>query len=271
MKQVGLACHSYESAHGHLPPQVTNSPSGGLSGWVITILPYIEQDAIRNNYDFSLGANQGVNRDLVILPINIFICPSVRTPVASRPNNMGGSPALTNAAPIDYQPYSSVSGGVYTTTAGTTTATRPVSYLNPQGTGSPPGIITGRLPPTSSSGPPTRLVNITDGTANTAMLTESSGRPGLFGPNGLMTGTAPTGAWGQSPSLQLTGSPADGSTGNGPCMINCRNTQTYSFHIGGAHMLFGDGSVRFAKASITADVMAAIVTREGGEALLPDF
>ena len=51
-----------------------------------------------------------------------------------------------------------------------------------------------------------------------------------------------------------------------PCAINCSNNrEIYSFHPGGANVVFADGSVRFLNESIPIKVLAALVTRAGGE------
>ena len=49
--------------------------------------------------------------------------------------------------------------------------------------------------------------------------------------------------------------------------MNCDNQQgdIYSFHPGGANVLFADGSVRFVKSSINLNTLAALVTKAGGE------
>ena len=53
---------------------------------------------------------------------------------------------------------------------------------------------------------------------------------------------------------------------SGACAINCTNQwEIYSMHTGGANCLFGDGSVRFLKESLTFPVLAAMITRAGGE------
>jgi prepilin-type processing-associated H-X9-DG protein len=66
----------------------------------------------------------------------------------------------------------------------------------------------------------------------------------------------------------LQGSAADGSQRPGPCAINCTNErEVYSFHPAGANAVFADGSVRFLKADINIRILAALITRAGGEAV----
>src|SRR5579871_2883391 len=46
LKQIGLACHSYESAYGTLPPgRNPGAPNlfSGAGGWLYQLLPYVEQ------------------------------------------------------------------------------------------------------------------------------------------------------------------------------------------------------------------------------------
>src|SRR5262249_49405776 len=51
-----------------------------------------------------------------------------------------------------------------------------------------------------------------------------------------------------------------------PCVINCSNNrEVYSFHPGGANAVFADGSVHFLKVGLDIQVIAALVTRAGGE------
>jgi prepilin-type processing-associated H-X9-DG protein len=55
-------------------------------------------------------------------------------------------------------------------------------------------------------------------------------------------------------------------------MVNCSNFYSiYAFHTGGANVLFGDGSVRFLRASVQATTVAALITRSGGEVLGNDW
>jgi prepilin-type N-terminal cleavage/methylation domain-containing protein/prepilin-type processing-associated H-X9-DG protein len=67
LKQLALACHNYESAHGALPPAgrgygfCASAPGGpgdtvirNMSGWIL-VLPFIEQDALHNQLNQNLA------------------------------------------------------------------------------------------------------------------------------------------------------------------------------------------------------------------------
>ena len=59
-----------------------------------------------------------------------------------------------------------------------------------------------------------------------------------------------------------------GSGTQGPCPINCTNFRGrgyHSFHPGGVHFLLCDGSTRFVTATVEPYVLAALITRRGGE------
>jgi prepilin-type processing-associated H-X9-DG protein len=68
----------------------------------------------------------------------------------------------------------------------------------------------------------------------------------------------------------LQGASPDGTTRPGPCAINCTNDrEVYSFHARGANSVFADGSVHFLNADMSIRILAALVTRAGGEASSP--
>jgi prepilin-type processing-associated H-X9-DG protein len=109
---------------------------------------------------------------------------------------------------------------------------------------------------------------ITDGTANTLLLAEDAGRPRLWlvgkpGPDQAISGC---GWCGYNNPLTIRGSTPDGQAHPGPCAINCTNDgELYSFHPGGANAVFADGHVKFLNAGMSISVLAALVTRAGGE------
>ena len=112
------------------------------------------------------------------------------------------------------------------------------------------------------------LLGITDGTSNTILVAEVAGRPAVY-IFGKPAGTTRVPSWaaynGMIP-INLDGWLADGSGPWGPCAINCSNAhEVYSFHTGGANLSFADGRVKFVNANVSIRVMAALVTRAGGE------
>jgi prepilin-type N-terminal cleavage/methylation domain-containing protein/prepilin-type processing-associated H-X9-DG protein len=153
---------------------------------------------------------------------------------------------------------------------------------------------TGTICDISTSNPTTGIVNtpiarvriasITDGTSNTVMIAEGAARPvgynharQIYNQNGPVDGVINPvngggGAWADPFSYaHLDGASADGIRGNGICLINCTsNNEIYSFHPGGANMLFADGSVHFFKESMDPRVVVYMITRAGGEVVSSD-
>jgi prepilin-type processing-associated H-X9-DG protein len=74
LKQIGLACHNYDSAYGYLPPGLDKQANGPL----VYLLPYLEQDAAYKNYSFKPN-------DLTHFPV-FFLDPAVAPPQAGGPN-----------------------------------------------------------------------------------------------------------------------------------------------------------------------------------------
>ena len=121
---------------------------------------------------------------------------------------------------------------------------------------------------------PTRILEIADGTSNTTLYSEIAGRSQQCYKGGKCVSydaTSMSGMiWADSDNrVTVTGTSADGLSafGTGPCGLNCNNMQgdIYSFHTGGANVVFADGSVRFLRDTITLPTLAAIVTKAGGE------
>ncbi len=125
-----------------------------------------------------------------------------------------------------------------------------------------------------------KIVDITDRTSNTLLVTEQAGRPDYYilgVKQATNSGRSQANAWGPWASYQVfqfNVFGADGRTkgdSGGPCTINCNNSMgVYAFHSSGANAVFADGSVRFLKQSMHPDTLAGIVTCNGGE-ILADF
>jgi prepilin-type N-terminal cleavage/methylation domain-containing protein/prepilin-type processing-associated H-X9-DG protein len=83
LTQFGVALHNYEAAYEVLPPGVVEAkgpvrsePVGYHVGWMVQILPYIEESVTFNHVDFSQGVYQKKNAPVRAIPIELFDCPS---------------------------------------------------------------------------------------------------------------------------------------------------------------------------------------------------
>lgn len=83
MKQLGLAMHNYHDVHGALPP----GRWGGVGGKVWSqngpLLPYMEQQNIYDNVNFSVLWSDPPNVAALAMTVKILLCPS--DPTASGP------------------------------------------------------------------------------------------------------------------------------------------------------------------------------------------
>ncbi len=168
----------------------------------------------------------------------------------------------------------------------------PAGYVTSVGnpvtvTASTPAINSGTIADPAIAGT-IRLASVTDGTSNTLIVSECGSKPiGYNGfrqmykseVNGLPVDgiIEPVSSGGGAWADQFTYSIIAGAQGKqngirgGTCMINCTsNNEIYSFHPGGSNALFCDGSVHFLKDSITVPIVAALVTRAGGEIISGD-
>ncbi len=84
LKQIALALHSYEQAHGVFPPAHSVDANGKpLHSWRTLILPYLEQDTLYRTIDLSKPWNDPVNMKAVTTDVSVYRCPESR-----RPSNM---------------------------------------------------------------------------------------------------------------------------------------------------------------------------------------
>ena len=100
MAQLGLALHNYEFAHEHLPPGVVDKkgpilsqPVGLHVGFLVELLPYIEQNGIANNFDKTIGTYAKANAPARAMAIPTYGCPSFGAQI-----NDLGTAGLTNYA-----------------------------------------------------------------------------------------------------------------------------------------------------------------------------
>ncbi|MGV3482882.1 MAG: DUF1559 domain-containing protein [Planctomycetaceae bacterium] len=285
LKQIGLALHNYESAFRVFPAQ-SSSPSPGREynarrgSWFTAALPFFEQSALHEQYDSNINWHDAGNDRAVKTEVPTLRCPSV-------PERPGFEWAIL------------VSYANATTTTATTTPRdfyygATTDYANVGGIGTQLNAVLParqRLSDPLNCGvlksTPVKLSDILDGLSNTILLVECAGRPELFQNGRLVPDGATPKTWSGTSSVTrpfptggvwashnkgfvIDGAQVDGNTAirPGPCSVNCSNdNEVYSFHVGGAHTLLSDGSVRFITASLPIDQLAGLVSRNGREVL----
>ena len=272
LKQLGLAFHNYHDANQSLPSNIRpDAVSTVRVRWATYLLPYIEQDNLYRQVN--LTQNWHLQPGTFGTRLKGFECPSA-------PNGavIDGAPDTgwtQIAANGDYSGFYGVSPELFSL------------GLVPQ---SSVGIDNGGISKTQKL----NFGSFTDGLSNTLQLTESAGRPDLYR-NGkkVLAATGINrvngGGWCRPATelFLLRGSSADGLTFPGSTAINATNGEVlrtyphplyntdgtghiYGFHTGGVNALYGDGSVRFLKSSTGIAVLAATVTRNGGETAIAD-
>jgi prepilin-type N-terminal cleavage/methylation domain-containing protein/prepilin-type processing-associated H-X9-DG protein len=295
LKQVGLALHNAGTARNYFPPARIDDPtlpSPRKNQWGRTsvhafLLPYIEQGNLSAQFDMSqdyrsapTSSPAAVRSNNIIVTstqIKTYICPS--TP---RKNRTGNIP-LSNPTPTlvsgESHPAGAGSAGDYFIMnfieydGNADDATRPAAgYAAAQ-----KGFIarlTGQVGCLAKN-VENRASEITDGLSNTFFMVEDAGKPDLFRVGRRVQGIAAQDTIWSNYQNNIGLSGASSTTGefttsptDGKCAVNCTNdSEIYSFHSGGANLVMMDGSVRFLKQTIDIVVVAALLTKEGGESI----
>jgi prepilin-type N-terminal cleavage/methylation domain-containing protein/prepilin-type processing-associated H-X9-DG protein len=265
LKQIGTALHNYHSAYGALPP------GSNTSGFTVValLLPYIEQDNIYKQIDFTSPANSPANAGPTATPIKTLQCPADRT--SSVPAGMAGNNYFANygTEPFFFQ-NRTVANGVFALREAT-------------------GV---------------KLTDITDGTSGTAAFSElrkgdwnnatyspadwlnasSAGAPTTVDQAySLCQGIDPTNLkyqWFSAGGEWLN----DNATGTAyihcapPNSTNCGFPANLRFcvnassdHTNGVNVVLCDGSVRLVTGSISLATWRALGTRAGEDLLGPDW
>ena len=261
MKQLAIAVHSHVSIKGHYPPATSvQSPKHNVINY---ILPYVEQGNVYDQLNLDEDWNSAANLPATQINLSLLTCPT-----APRGRNYTS----------DYLAITHIDKGSQTDD--------PDSYGNPafsnlvgskvtdRGAQNPSngaskweGILQSRL---RIKGGVLREYRITsahvrDGTSNTFLFFEDSGRPQIYSQDGKQeSGTVLFDAdkWASHTNYAVI----DRFCNNGQLM-NCKNyDEVYSFHNGGCSFAHADGSVHFHTENMDPEVFTSLFTRDAGDA-----
>jgi len=281
LKQVGIALHNYYEVNNTFPPGYVShdeekTAGSGTSGaiancrpdpvvpnqmvghpgwaWGTMLLPQLEQTPSFNEINFQFTAIDWENSTANLYHIGSYLCP------ADTPSPTVSVTDQTRATNIESLATS--------------------NYLGVFGTGTIADI------PLDSDGifgrnSVVRLSDLLDGSSNTMAVGERSSNisdvvwaarvpggwlfppAGATGPGGTTVTPIPAGAMVLAPV----------GTVDGPRTPNNLSGHLEDFssrHPGGVNFLFGDGSVRFVKDSISYRTFLSLATRAGGEVISSD-
>jgi hypothetical protein len=265
LKQIALACHSYESSHGEF----------SAGSWIGEILPFLEQDAVAQGLqatDFNNGAT-GVVGTAYGTKQALLYCPSEPRADTAYDNGYPGHPFY-----ISCTWYVAVAGLDITDGYAYTYTYPPYATYNQSYDPSRAGILTsdytfsydasGNYLGTQVRGG--KISQVTDGLSNTVMIAERPPAADFsygwayhdVGWDNLI-GAAQTNLYN---STDATGVPcpipayfAPGNNTNW-----CSFNHYWSWHPGGGNFALGDASVRFLPYSASL-LVAKMATRAGGE------
>lgn len=265
LKQIGLALHNYHDTHKALPPGsivVLNAAQTTANGhgwtWVASILPYVDQATLYNAIQGPDGmgneqGDQNTGKPLVLKTtiLSLFWCPSQQD-VKNGAQKNGYQPSNYNGnmgTRIGDGSDDCLSGSVVTI---------PDMLTKPWGCMNGNGVFH------MSSG--VRFRDITDGLSTTIFVSEvpdtGGDAIGLFGAGCDRRLIFSNGADANPPDEMTEYLIAAES--NDPINGGAEEAAG-SWHVGGAHFLMGDGSVKFLSQNMSMTIYQAVSTRAGSE------
>ncbi len=296
LKQLGLALHNYESSHTTFPPNLVPGGSfkysAGNWGVLAYLSPYLDQTPIYNLMNlnaptyaatspfFIADANNALAASYII---PAFLCPS------DKARSLGGDYGVASLGPSNY--CGNQGSGIDTLAGGTING----SPYNADGV--------------MFANSKVRIGDISDGTSNTACMSESVLGEGAT----KFSGSTPPASVQKVYAYNLSFQNVDDASCATPSMWNLQDPRQFlwysgeirntsynhyytpndkrwdcitnaaslgytavgwkaarSLHVGGVHLLLCDGSVRFVNENIDKNSWRALATRSGSE-IVGDF
>jgi prepilin-type N-terminal cleavage/methylation domain-containing protein len=287
LKQIGLALHNYESNYNMLPHALwANATSSTLDddgfGWLVSILPFVEQANLYQQIN-PQGAPGVLGNAAVferyypgqtLVPGGDTIIPAYSCPSSALPQivpatfSIPGAPAGSQAlAPVNPRAIGYAVGS-YKAAGGSNSGDFGMMHKAREGGG-------------------VRFRDVTDGLSNTILSGEStyvsssvssSARATTVQINGTHTARDwPT--WigsfggGQDETVRINGrfgSPINARVSFNRMALAVNDDNAFSYHVGGAQFVLGDGSVRFVSENVDTQTYDRLHDKRDGQ-VIGDF
>ncbi|AMV23945.1 putative major pilin subunit [Gemmata sp. SH-PL17] len=243
LKQIGLALHGYEGAHGQFPPgyrdpRPDTQPGPGW-GWPVFLLPFLEQSALHDQIDpehtvFGAGSNLTAPTPQTLTALAVFRCPADP-----------GSPANAN-----YDGHA-------------TASYRGIGWGRPQTAPGPKGLMITNINNPNGvlyRNSRTRIADVADGLSGTLFVAEVCLDQSRDKWGGIWAGANRK----DQDGLWISG--CYWAIDEGPLRLNGPDKWGFcSPHSGGVEVLLGDGSARLIRDAVDPRVPADMASRAGGE------
>ncbi|WP_278472246.1 DUF1559 domain-containing protein [Gimesia maris] len=269
LKQIGIAMHNYHSSHSLFPPGAIapgtscDAMSGTAPGTILNhtayqmLLPYLEQTALYNSYNFSLPSGKSNyagsgctgttpttdQLSVVTSPVPVFLCPSDPGPTKGSKDyafSQGNGAQRTSYGLVTDR----YDGNWTTTWANTSDPKKGMWGPN----GSP------------------RIRDLTDGTTNVLCMAETPLRKkGQEDWNGPYWNAYTYVYWINIPGRGINRIYTD------PSYPGVNRNGAGSEHEGGVHVLLADGSVRFMSENVDQFSVLNALTSIGGGEIIGEF
>ncbi|QDU63678.1 Fimbrial protein precursor [Planctomycetes bacterium Pan216] len=257
LKQMGVALHNYHDAHNCFPPgniYTSTTSANSYAGWGVAMLPYLDQEALYNEYNHDLLNSHNRNELVLARSLSVMRCPTDASTIGHIDPAQGA--------------YDPIAPGSYKGVAGRSTGgcgpfwDYPLHVDN----GSAAPNVRGLLHVVGVGNSTTEsLRSVTDGTSKTFAVAEYH----------TTTNERSKAFWGASVSFLGLGtampqSHLRGYPDHAECVVidgtHCRcNRALGSLHNGGMHVLLCDGRASFIGTNIDSDLYMALATVAGAE------
>jgi len=254
LRQIGLAVLNYESANSKFPPGQTwtaleDDPDRLDYSWMALVLPHMEANNIFQGINFELPYLNPVNLISAGEVVPGYLCPSTALEDGARTDNVI----------LDYNDVEGVDLGCtdYMGIAGPKQSN--VNPVTGEDYERQHGVIIGTKGLTNEDRilvpPSVTFAKITDGSSNTMMVTECTGR------GTEQEDEDPNGAWISGKNISHINKQINSELAG----RSWNDELIFSQHYGGANGVYADGSVHFVSAELAEEPLLALCSRDGGE------